>query len=48
MTGTEATSPMLPTSVRTISIATSWLVATSTTLRPESRNTSSSGSDAPA
>ena len=48
MTGTDATSPMPPTSVRTISMATSWVLATSRMLRPESRNTSSSGSDAPA
>ena len=48
MIGTDATSPMLPTSVLTISIATSWLVATSPRLRPESWNSSSSGSAAPA
>jgi len=48
VTGTDATSPMLPTSVRTISVATSWLVATSPRLRPERLNNSSSGSDAPA
>jgi hypothetical protein len=48
VTGTEATSPMLPTSVRTISEAMSWLVTTSRRLRPESWNTSSSGSAAPA
>ena len=47
VTGTEATSPMLPTSVLTISVATSWLVATSPRLRPERLNSSSSGSDAP-
>ena len=38
VTGTDATSPMLPTSVRTISVATSWLVATSPRLRPEVAN----------
>ena len=34
VTGTDATSPMLPTSVLTISVATSWLVATSPRLLP--------------
>ncbi len=48
MTGTDATSPMLPTSVLTTSMATSWLVATSPRLRPDNWNTSSSGRAAPA
>ena len=46
--GTEATSPMLPTSVRTISVATSWVVTTSPRLRPETLKINMSGSDAPA
>jgi hypothetical protein len=48
VTGTDATSPMLPTSVLTISVATSWPVATSPRLLPERLNSNSSGSDAPA
>ncbi len=48
MTGTDATSPMLPTSVLTTSMATSWLVTTSPRLRPDSWNTSRSGNAAPA
>jgi hypothetical protein len=46
--GTEATSPMLPTSVRTISVATSWVVTTSPSARPEMLKISISGSEAPA
>jgi hypothetical protein len=48
VTGTEATSPMLPTRVLTISVVTSWLVATSPRLRPDRLNSSRSGSEAPA
>ncbi len=48
VTGTDATSPMLPTSVLTISVPTSWLVATSPRLRPERLKSNSSGSAAPA
>ena len=48
VTGTDATRPMLPTRVRTISVATSWLVATSPRLRPDRLKSSSSGRDAPA
>jgi hypothetical protein len=46
--GTEATSPMLPTSVRTTSVATSCAVTTSPSARPDRVNSSSSGSEAPA
>jgi hypothetical protein len=46
--GTEATSPMLPTSVRTISVATSSVVTTSPSARPEMLKISISGSEAPA
>ena len=48
MIGTDATSPMLPTRVRTTSVATSWVVTTSPKVRPDSENSSSSGSEAPA
>jgi hypothetical protein len=46
--GTDATSPMLPTSVLTTSVATSWVVTTSPRARPESVKSSSNGSEAPA
>jgi SAM-dependent methyltransferase len=46
--GTEATSPMLPTSVRTTSVATSCVVTTSPRLRPETLKINMSGSEAPA
>jgi hypothetical protein len=46
--GTDATSPMLPTSVRTISVATSCEVSTSPGPRPATVNSSISGRDAPA
>ena len=46
--GTEATSPMLPTRVRTTSVATSCAVTTSPRARPDSVNSSNSGSEAPA
>jgi hypothetical protein len=39
---------MLPTSVLTTSVATSWLVTTSVRPRPDRVNNSSSGSEAPA
>ena len=46
--GTDATSPMLPTSVRTTSVATSWRSRPRRAPRPDSVNSSSSGSEAPA
>ena len=46
--GTEATSPMLPTSVRTISVATSSVVTMSPSAHPEMLKISIGGSEAPA
>ena len=43
--GTEATSPMLPTSVRTISVATSSVVTMSPSAHPEMLKISIGGSD---
>ena len=48
MTGTEATRPIEPTSVRTISSATNSLLATVPTLLCAMEKSSSSGSAAPA
>jgi hypothetical protein len=48
VSGTETIRPRLPTRVRTISVATTWVVSTSEAPRPEEMNSSSSGSDAPA